>query len=102
MNHIRFCWPKKNGTNWFMPALVNSRFGESGSSDEEGTIVCCFSRKKSRKDWRIWALVIMAGRGYRGSGWARYTKLCGGAAANGQHGERVCGPRSDGYCSAMA
>src|SRR3954449_6110319 len=60
--------PRKMGTNWFMPALVNSRFGESGSSDDEGTIVCCFSRKKSRKDWRIWALVIMAGGGGRGGG----------------------------------
>ena len=41
------------GTNWFMPALVKSRLGESGMSEEEGTMVCCFSRKKSRKDWRI-------------------------------------------------
>ena len=47
------------GTNWFMPAFVKSRFGESGSSDEDGTMVCCFSRKKSRKDWRIWAEVMM-------------------------------------------
>src|SRR3954471_12499197 len=57
--------PRKMGTNWFMPALVKSRFGESGRSDDEGTIVCFFSRKKSRKDWRIWALVIMAGGVYR-------------------------------------
>jgi hypothetical protein len=53
------------GTNWFMPAFVKSRFGESGNNLELGTIVCCFSRKKSRKDCRIWALVIMCGR--RGS-----------------------------------
>src|SRR5688500_8074666 len=52
--------PRKMGTNWFMPALVNSRFGLSGMSEEDGTIVCFCSRKKSRKDWRIWALVIMA------------------------------------------
>ncbi len=45
--------PKKMGTNWFMPALVKSRFGESGMSEALGTIVCCFSRKKSRNDWRI-------------------------------------------------
>jgi hypothetical protein len=24
------------GTNWFMPALVNSRFGESGMSEDDG------------------------------------------------------------------
>src|SRR5690349_456459 len=48
------------GTNWFMPALVNSRFGLSGMSEDEGTMVCCFDLKKSRNDWRIWLLVIMA------------------------------------------
>ena len=42
-----------------MPALVKSRFGESGSRLEDGTIVCCFSRKKSRKLWRTWLLVMM-------------------------------------------
>src|SRR5260370_38663757 len=51
--HDGFCCPRKIGTNWFMPALVKSRFGASGSRDEEGTMVCLFSRKKSRKDWRI-------------------------------------------------
>ena len=51
-------WPRKMGTNWFMPALVKSRFGESGMSDDDGTMVCCFSRKKSRNDWRISADVI--------------------------------------------
>ena len=50
--------PRKMGTNWFMPALVKSRFGASGRSDDEGTMVCCFSRKKSRNDWRISAEVI--------------------------------------------
>ena len=44
-----FCCPRKMGTNWFMPAFVKSRFGESGRSDDEGTMVCSFSRKKSRK-----------------------------------------------------
>src|SRR5438046_1258665 len=48
-----FRWPRKMGTNWFMPALVNSRFGESGRRLEDGTIVCCFDLKKSRNDWRI-------------------------------------------------
>src|ERR1700676_3998441 len=52
------CWPRKIGTNWFMPAFVKSRLGESGRSDDDGTMVCCFSRKKSRKDWRIWAEVM--------------------------------------------
>src|SRR5436190_13275819 len=47
------------GTNWFMPALVNRRFGESGMRLEEGTMVCCFDLKKSRNDWRISELVII-------------------------------------------
>src|SRR5438552_3318185 len=51
--HIGFCWPRKIGTNWFMPALVKSRFGASGNSDEDGITVCCFDAKKSRKLWRI-------------------------------------------------
>src|ERR1700750_3272453 len=54
-----FFWPRKMGTNWFMPALVNRRFGESGMRLEEGTMVCCFDLKKSRKDWRISELVII-------------------------------------------
>src|SRR6266481_7696816 len=53
-------WPRKMGTNWFMPALVNSRFGESGMRLEDGTMVCCFDLKKSRNDWRISDDVIMA------------------------------------------
>src|SRR5262245_38233210 len=52
------CWPRKIGTNWFMPALVNSRFGASGIRLDDGTMVCCFDLKKSRNDWRISALVI--------------------------------------------
>src|SRR5882724_4703463 len=47
------------GTNWFMPALVNRRFGESGMRLEDGTMVCCFDLKKSRNDWRICADVII-------------------------------------------
>jgi hypothetical protein len=39
--------------------LVNSKFGESGMSDEDGTMVCCFDLKKSRNDWRICADVII-------------------------------------------
>jgi hypothetical protein len=39
---------RKIGTNWFIPAFVKSRFGESGISELLGTMVCCFSRKKSR------------------------------------------------------
>jgi len=34
--------PGPLGTNWFMPAFVNRRFGESGRRLEEGTIVCPF------------------------------------------------------------
>src|ERR1022692_4700179 len=53
-----FCCSRKMGTNWFMPALVKSRLGASGSNDEEGTMVCCFSRKKSKNDFLISELVI--------------------------------------------
>src|SRR6266566_3707087 len=56
--HGGFCCPRKIGTNWFMPAFVKSRFGASGKSDDEGTMVCFFSRKKSRNDCRICAEVI--------------------------------------------
>ena len=54
------------GTNWFMPALVNSKLGLSGMRLEDGTMVCCFDLKKSRKSFRTWLpgriceLVIMA------------------------------------------
>jgi hypothetical protein len=54
-----FCCPRKIGTNWFIPALVKSRFGASGSNDDDGTTVCFFSRKKSRNDSRICAEVMM-------------------------------------------
>jgi hypothetical protein len=46
------------GTYWFMPALVKRRFGESGIRLEEGTIVCPFDLKKSKKDCLISALVM--------------------------------------------
>ena len=46
------------GMNQFVPALVKSRFGESGMSEDDGTMVCCFDRKKSRNDWRICVLVM--------------------------------------------
>src|SRR6185437_11793699 len=58
-----FFWPRKIGTNWFMPAFVNNRFGESGMRLDEGTMVCCFDLKKSRNDWRICADVIMSSNG---------------------------------------
>src|SRR5206468_12477122 len=57
--HGGFCCPRKTGTNWFMPALVKSRLGASGMSDDDGTIACCLSRKKSRKVLRISAPVMM-------------------------------------------
>lgn len=47
------------GTNWFMPAFVKSRFGESGIRLLEGTMVCCFDLKKSRKCCLIWADVMV-------------------------------------------
>src|SRR5207237_10285266 len=58
--HGGFCCPRKIGTNWFMPAFVKSRFGASGKSDDDGTMVCCFSRKKSRNDSRISAEVMIS------------------------------------------
>jgi ABC-type microcin C transport system duplicated ATPase subunit YejF len=33
--------------------------GESGMSELDGTMVCCFDLKKSRNDWRICADVII-------------------------------------------
>src|SRR5262245_31978271 len=56
--HGGFCWPRKMGTNWFIPALVKRRLGASGRREDDGTMVCFFSRKKSRKLWRISAEVI--------------------------------------------
>ncbi len=40
-----------------MPAFVNRRFGESGNKLEDGTMVCDFDLKKSRKSCRIRLLV---------------------------------------------
>ena len=42
-----------------MPALVNSRLGEVGIREADGTMLCCFSWKKSRKDWRIFFEVMV-------------------------------------------
>ena len=36
-----------------MPAFVNNKFGDVGIREADGTIVCCFSWKKSRKDCLI-------------------------------------------------
>src|SRR5437763_17073639 len=58
--HNGFCCPRKIGTNWFIPALVKSKLGASGRSDDDGTMECCFSRKKSRNDCRICAEVMMS------------------------------------------
>jgi hypothetical protein len=60
--------PRKIGTNWFIPALVKRRFGELGIKLDDGTMVCPFSRKKSRNDWRISELVIGMARFGRGGG----------------------------------
>jgi len=40
---------------------VKSRFGEVGIKDADGTMVCFFSSKKSRKDCRISREVITRG-----------------------------------------
>src|SRR2546426_1848620 len=64
-SHCGLTFPRKIGTNWFMPALVNSRFGASGKSGDDGTMVCPFDLKKSRKLWRISDEVIVD---YRSAG----------------------------------
>ena len=46
-------------TDASMPAFVKSRFGASGRSDDDGTMVCSFSRKKSRNDLRMSEPVII-------------------------------------------
>src|ERR1700710_769532 len=82
-----FFSPRKMGTNWFMPALVKSRFGESGKREELGTMVCCFSRKKSRKDCLIWAEVsIKIPCRLPRLGHAARLRVWGGAAALGVGG----------------
>ena len=43
-----------------MPALVKSRLGASGISEDEGTIECSFDSKNSRNDWRIWSDVMLS------------------------------------------
>ena len=40
---------RKMGTNWFMPAFVNSSPGESGIKLEEGTMVCPFGFEEIQK-----------------------------------------------------
>src|SRR5688572_1945137 len=62
--------PRKIGTNWFMPAFVKSRPGESGMREADGTIVWPCLAKKSRKLWRISAEVIrdVKAREQRGGG----------------------------------
>src|SRR5438876_9125565 len=46
--------PRNTSLNWFMPALVNNSVGSScGTTGDDGTIVCCFDRKRSRNCWRI-------------------------------------------------
>jgi hypothetical protein len=54
------------GTNWFMPALVKSRPGESGMRLADGTMVCPLDLKKSKNDCLISADVIL--RSLKGGG----------------------------------
>jgi hypothetical protein len=80
----------RSGTNWFMPALVKSSPGESGSSDADGTIVCPGEAKKSRKDWRISAEVMCrkteGGEQRRAQGLARREMADGKTAGEGRLG----------------
>lgn len=54
--------PRKIGTNWFIPAFVKRRLGESGSRLEEETMECCLLRKKSRNERRI-SVEVMKSKG---------------------------------------
>jgi predicted nucleic acid-binding protein len=46
--------PRKTSLNWFIPAFVNRSVGSSwGTIGALGTISWPFSRKKSRKAWRV-------------------------------------------------
>src|SRR5690606_19320370 len=85
--------PRKMGTNWFMPALVKSSPGESGRSEDDGTIVCFCWWKKSRKDWRICAEVM-------GRGKAASTR--GGAGEGKPAGEDACGEAARGDALTMS
>src|SRR5712691_9421041 len=51
--------PLPNATNLLFTNAGMNQFGASGRSDDDGTMVCCFSRKKSRNDCRISADVMM-------------------------------------------
>ena len=52
-------WPRKNGTNCTMPALMNSRFGSSiAGSGALGTTVCPLASKWARNRRLISAVLI--------------------------------------------
>ena len=70
-----------------MPAFVNNKFGASGRSDDDGTMVCCFSRKKSRNDCRICA-DVMTCRSYAQNAAARADACHGVALAKAGRSER--------------
>ena len=56
--------PRKQGLNWFIPALAKRRVGSScGTTGEDGTTVCYLASKKSRKVCRI----LWAGHSFMGS-----------------------------------
>jgi hypothetical protein len=48
------CWPRKYGLNWTIPAVVSSRLGSPGISDEEGTTRWSRSSKNETNLFRIW------------------------------------------------
>src|ERR1700730_10229361 len=58
--------PKKMDLNWFIPALVNINVGSFFTTiGADGTIICPFDAKKSRKAWRISVAVIMGKVNYK-------------------------------------
>ncbi len=97
--HAGFCCPRKIGTNWFMPALVKSRFGASGRSDDDGTMVCFFSRKKSRNDCRICAEVINPKLSATFHGMRELLQLHSDAAAAACPKSQQCHVSSETYLS---
>jgi hypothetical protein len=51
---------EEDGHELVHAGVGEQQVGAAGMRLEDGTMVCCFDLKKSRNDWRICVLVIMA------------------------------------------